>query len=181
MTLLQEALLGRKRPLRMPLHVPSKSRSELRLSDAAQKKEAHNASTGPSMQSVGALPTDTSPWAVHQPAAQAVRRLGSVLCEAAPLGSGPSEIRSHTRCDQFTARMPALGPTRPILHRTSGQAARAGLSRLASEAERWPWGGVAAMATAPGVVRWRVKGVFTVVRSWHWTVKPSPAPLGGAW
>ena len=71
-------------------------------------------STGPSMQSVGALPTDTSPWAVHQPAAQAVCRLGSVLCEAAPLGSGPSDVRPHTRCDQFTTRMPALGPTRPI-------------------------------------------------------------------
>ena len=77
-------------------------------------------STGPEMQSVGALSTDASPWTVHQPAAQAVRRLGSVLCGPAQLGRPLSDVRPLTRRDSFTTQMPAHGPTRPILHRTSG-------------------------------------------------------------
>ena len=63
-------------------------------------------STGPLLQSVGALPADTSPSAVHQPAAQAVCGIGSVLCEAALLGGGPSYVRPHTWTDQIAIWIP---------------------------------------------------------------------------
>ena len=98
-------------------------------------------STGPLLQSVGALPADQSPSAVHQPAAQALCGVGSVLCEAALWGGGPSYVRPHTRTDQSQFGYRAPDPTRPILHRTSGQVAIAGLCTQASKGRTMRHGG----------------------------------------